>query len=390
VERADGMFLWARLLTTYITSPALSLTQREDALEEVNLPAGLEEMYDKILRLILSDNASYTIARQIFVWLLYGQRELSAPELEQALITCRTGLKTTSDDRFSDFHSTVIITCGGLVERSSPQRYINGRNSYFRLIHASVREYLLLTGCETSQERSSTIQRVISTNAESHIEMAKCCLRYMTYHMPAQPLSGKLGVDPRMNDLKLAFPLLSYATKYWPLHLLASFTKIAPTAPNLSPLNESLDDLVELVLSFLHQPLVLMAWIEACYVLRELPAAQSLLEWSKQILSKKVLLSDNQSSLCSVATEAFEFSHYLMKLHELWGSQLTANPGCIWEEATAFTPSPLLSQNSGIRVHSLVPGSTQDLTQSEKELVKVSRTTSNGNFVAVLSIWPSR
>src|SRR4051794_12715863 len=38
--KADGMFLWARLMTCYLRSPALSLSQRRDAITEIGLPEG--------------------------------------------------------------------------------------------------------------------------------------------------------------------------------------------------------------------------------------------------------------------------------------------------------------------------------------------------------------
>ena len=52
VRKAEGLFLWVRLLLTYIESPALNLMQCKSALEETNLPCGLEEMYDNILEMI--------------------------------------------------------------------------------------------------------------------------------------------------------------------------------------------------------------------------------------------------------------------------------------------------------------------------------------------------
>lgn len=46
VPRADGMFLWARLMMTYLESPALIRRQRMQALTEISLPEGLIGMYD--------------------------------------------------------------------------------------------------------------------------------------------------------------------------------------------------------------------------------------------------------------------------------------------------------------------------------------------------------
>ena len=87
VRRAEGLFLWVRLLMTYIESPALTLLQRESALEETSLPDGLEGMYDKILGTIWNQGqASRRLARHMFLWLIWARRELSSNELECALL----------------------------------------------------------------------------------------------------------------------------------------------------------------------------------------------------------------------------------------------------------------------------------------------------------------
>ncbi|KAF8849962.1 hypothetical protein BDZ45DRAFT_697133 [Acephala macrosclerotiorum] len=373
VKRADGMFLWARLFTTYIASTALSVAQREDALMEVNLPDGLEQMYNNILGLILSGNrASSDLARLVFMWLLYARRELSASELEQALILCRNCPKSDSEDKFNDFESTITITCAGLVERSS-------------LIHTSVREYFLSVDGDLPYGRNhppSTLQRLIASRAESHFEILKCCVGYITYRLPAQPLSGNLGLDPNKKDLESAFPFVGYAATEWSSHLLPSF-KWGTITLN----HASLDGLVEVMSNFLHQPLVLMAWIEACYVLGQSSETKYLNQWGQEVLSNKELVKGLK--LSTIATEAVQLSQDLSKMHEFWGQQLRSRPGCIWEEVTAFNPSSLLARNTGITVHSLVAGNSDD-EQSAKPLVKMSRTSSDGNFVAVLGVWPSR
>ena len=87
VRKAEGLFLWVRLLMAYIESPALTLMQRESALEETSLPDGLEGMYDKILVMIWNQGqASRRLAKQMFLWLIWARRELSFNELECALL----------------------------------------------------------------------------------------------------------------------------------------------------------------------------------------------------------------------------------------------------------------------------------------------------------------
>ena len=53
---ADGMFLWARLMMTCLSSTAFTSTQWVDIIMEVTLLEGLEKMYDRIVEVISKGN----------------------------------------------------------------------------------------------------------------------------------------------------------------------------------------------------------------------------------------------------------------------------------------------------------------------------------------------
>src|SRR5207248_2049973 len=141
-RRADGMFLWARLLIAYLRSPALSRGDREDVVAEASLLEGLESMYERIFALIYKGGqASCRLARLVFTWLLHSKQRLTVGELHEAYILAKKTAKNSRKNPFDDFENAVILTCGGLVESEQiPDRVSSSRNRCFRLIHASVRD----------------------------------------------------------------------------------------------------------------------------------------------------------------------------------------------------------------------------------------------------------
>ena len=395
VRRAEGLFLWVRLLIAYIESPALTLMQRESALEETSLPDGLEGMYDKILENIWNQGqASRKLAKNIIIWLIWARRELSSNELECTLLGSSCNSQAMHKDRYNDFESTVVVTCGGLVEGGVTDNQSSLGARSFRLIHASVREYL---SCDKSPDtnkayHASTIamKSVGTREQEAHAEITKCCLLYLLHELPAQPLSGRLGVDPSKEDVNNAFPLCEYAALNWPFHLSATDIERSSLPKNSEDETQGFEELLAAISTFLHQPLVLMAWIEVSYLQDSPPELEPLERWTNAVLQQKQHLPRIQSRRHTLAAEIVQLVEYLRKLRSDWGTNLTSNPGIIWEEITAFSPSPFLSQNSGIVFRSLVSRITLNPVQSDKEIKKVSVTTSGGTAVVTLSVWPSR
>lgn len=395
LRRAEGLFLWVRLLITYIESPALTLMQRESALEETSLPDGLEGMYDKILEMIWNQGqASRKLAKHVFLWLIWARRELSSNELECTLLGSSCTSQAMHKDRYNDFESTVIVTCAGLVECGVTDNQSSFGERSFRFIHASVREYLT---CDKSPDTDKTyhastiaMKGLGTREQEAHAEIAMSCLLYLLHELPAQPLSGRLGVDPSKEDVNNAFPLCEYAASNWPFHLSATDIERSSPTRNSEDETQDFEELLAAISTFLHQPLVLMAWIEASYLQGSPPELEPLERWINAILQQKQHLPRIQSRRHTLAAEIVQFVGYLRKLRSDWGTSLTSNPGCIWEEITAFNPSPFLSQNSGIGFRSLVSRNALNPVQSSKEIMKVSVTTSGGTAIVTLSIWPSR
>lgn len=156
-------------------------------------------------------------------------------------------------------------------------------------------------------------------------------------------------------------------------------------AQSIKEYNELLSTLIQ----FLSQPRVLMAWIEACYTYRHIPVTEHLRNWSTEAHQLQHSFLQQCDLLPQAALEISKFAQYLRELENDWGPNLLKTPGCIWEEVTAFSPSSFL-MSSAIKFHSLKSGTPIGPRKGGREMNKISQTTLEGTFSAVLSIWSSR
>ena len=393
---ADGMFLWARLMFSYLSSPALTLWQRLDDIAEINLPEGLDAMYLKIINLILgSSHAAKDLARRVLTWLLYAHRELAPRELEAALIV-GTGRHLKDGDKFINFIDTVLLACAGLIERETDRGWIADLDDRpFRFIHLSVKHYLLsLVNNESSRSTiaspAQVTYRLVLSKEQAHKNMATSCLQSLTFRLPAQPLSDRNRKNIGQEELQRSFPFCSYASMYWISHLASSIAATEKVTSQQCQLSDGYDQLIVVLSSFFAKRLVVTAWVEACYMLKAPPSAEELKKWGRMIWSLKRQIPAALMDMSEVGQEAIEFAEYLMTLQRLWGAKLIACPQCIWDEVTAFTPSKFLHQSSTTTVQTLIPESTPGENSSLKEIKKISQLTTDAAHVTVLSIWPSR
>ena len=396
VRGADGMFLWARLMVSYLSSPALTLWQRLDDIAEVNLPEGLDAMYSRIITLIMNNTpASKGLAKRVITWLLYARRELAPRELEEALIV-GTGRPLKDGDKFNNLVDTVLLTCAGLVERETDRGWNTDPNERpFRFIHLSAAEYLksLVNNDRTdslSTKASHSAYNLVPLQEQAHLEMASSCLQYVTFRMPAHPLSGQRGRNAVQEQLQQSFPFCAYASTYWIYHMAMSVAANDKTASLPCRLGDGYDHLIVALSSFFAQRRVVTSWVEACYVLKAPPSARELQRWGKVVRTLKKQMNNAPMDILEIGQEAVDFAQDLMTLERLWGSKLISSPECIWDEVTAFTPSRFLQQTTTTTVQSLVSKSSPGAKSSLKEIKKISQSTADGAHVTVLSVWPSK
>ena len=88
------MFLWARLMVSSFSSPALISGN------------GSMTMYSRIISLILNNaQTSKGLAKRVITWLLYARRQLAPREMEEALIV-GTGRQVEDEDKFNNVSET--------------------------------------------------------------------------------------------------------------------------------------------------------------------------------------------------------------------------------------------------------------------------------------------
>ncbi|KAL6900009.1 hypothetical protein GGI43DRAFT_406050 [Trichoderma evansii] len=381
LRRAAGMFLWAKLMISYLSSHALTINERLEALEDTNLPEGLDEMYGQIIGLVdKSNQSSRTLARRVITWILYGCQPLNSEELHEALVA-GTSRKRDTYNRYQNFEDTLVLSCAGLVDFEY---------GYPRLIHLSLREYLIgqRAGDQAFMAQASRLQ-FIPSPSEAHMELALACVQYLTYHLPAQPLSGEVGRDASIVDTQHTFPFCAYASCFWITHIYNIHAYGHPQQETGFASSEY-NALLVGISSFLAQKLVLMTWIEACYTHQSPPLVALLRTWAMHLRINKAAFMVAPVDVQVMSSDIEEFCSYLDSLRLSWESKLLQNPGCIWEEVTVFNPSRFLPSTTAMAFRELRPETqTNSVKMSKHPLKEISQTTPDGNFVSKLGIWPS-
>ena len=383
-RRADGMFLWARLMITYLKSPGLYPGERQKAISELDSPEGLEIMYERILHLIeRGGKPMHRIAGGSFLWLLYGKRPLVPTELENALIPSDIAPGDEESCKMQDFEDVVIRACGGFVEQSPQAVELFGKKFHpFRFIHASVKEYFAAQTIQTSL--GSTIRNQILPPAlyTAEARLMTICLDYLIYRVPAQPLSGALGNNASPEKIWLAFPFSNYAMLNWTSHLEATSQE---HDGNATGEEEIIYSALE---KFVAQPKVLMAWIEGCYTYGESPRSSCLRNWGN-LGSSSPNSAVAFTEVYKIQKIVYEFGQYLKTLETDWGQDLRKNPASIWEEVTAFTPTPLLLKHAGISVQEMQSSSPLRSGICHEPINHLSQLTPDGSHLVLLSVYTS-
>ena len=198
-ERAEGMFLWARLMIDNISSTT-STSELRQTLNE--LPLGLNQAYQQALeRLDWGNPRLRTFATTLLSWTCCSARPMTVTELQDAL-SWDDGIGKFSEAK-KPFREAVVGVCSPLVEHLEV-------DDTLRLVHLSVRDFL----CDNGQDLGlcSKADASLVKVEEAHGKVAKICVEYLC--LP--DVASVLNVD------KNRFPLAEYATSHWCQHLVQS------------------------------------------------------------------------------------------------------------------------------------------------------------------------
>ncbi|KAG2418499.1 hypothetical protein HFD88_001600 [Aspergillus terreus] len=199
VERAAGMFLFAKLVMTALYSQI----SREKLYNEVNvkgIPKGLEAAYSRVLDAIL-EQTSRSEALQLLAWLVCAKRPLEWREILAAVAIDIDG--ETVDFYGRQWMVNAKDLCGSLVETRS--------DGSLELVHTTAKFYLIDNG-------------VINVCHEE-LKIACLCLGYL-----ALPGFERVLAESSVEDLlKIGYyAFVDYAACYWTSHLRAGLARGVP------------------------------------------------------------------------------------------------------------------------------------------------------------------
>ncbi|KAL9092252.1 MAG: hypothetical protein Q9165_004426 [Trypethelium subeluteriae] len=131
-SRADGMFLWARLLIEYLRCDTFTPQDRMEALFSLNNFEGLDRLYGAILQKLhqrLPANGRLTV-QKAFAWVAGAFRPLLIDEFEIAIVVV-PGRNTSGGNAISNIEQALIRMSGALLELAADRTV--------RFVHPSVK-----------------------------------------------------------------------------------------------------------------------------------------------------------------------------------------------------------------------------------------------------------
>ncbi|KAF5597567.1 ankyrin repeat [Fusarium pseudocircinatum] len=202
IARADGMFQYLVCqfeVLQHLDSEACVLSALDD------LPTGLDETYNTLLMGLNSKFQAQILGS--LKWLALSRRSLHLNEFAEIFIfRPETVTKIQKKERLFDpravlKHFPSLVT----TETKDEWNYETRRyqiNTYVRLAHFTVKEYLISERIEQSKAKNFYF-----TEGNAHLHISYCCLSYHLYQ----------SVENTGDNVEL--PLKTYAVPNWQMHL---------------------------------------------------------------------------------------------------------------------------------------------------------------------------
>lgn len=182
-----------------------------------SLPETLDDTYERLLRRIDGSNRWHIL--RILQWLLHSERPLGINELAEALaVRPDEEPSLRVENRFED-PLDIFAICSGLIVRSTPTRNSDyrqyGQNDdesfEVQLSHFSVKEYLISD--RVLDDYKAELERTYA-----NASIAETCLAYMMHFEDNDTMNSHISYLNRSET----YPLLRYASTYWPVHTKVS------------------------------------------------------------------------------------------------------------------------------------------------------------------------
>jgi len=370
-NRADSMFLWVVLMISYLSSPLLTPNNRLQAINNIHVLEGLDAMFMQILEDLQRrlPKSEWSKIKRVFQWLVVAQTPWTIKMLHTALAVQNTR-PITPDDYISDFHEALMQTVGSFVEIYS--------DGTVRFIHLSVQEFL----ADPSPEfQSSELSRSFHVQKEhAHCSMATLCLSYMIYNIPHKPITATAQQGTRAADLSKQYPLLAYATKWWPTHACQSLRLNDRAASGYSA--DCYRTLFKAVAETLWNKEFLSCWIETSYIFHNVPSLDTMKSCLGALQRKYPEIWKFQVE--PIVDILNRLAPQLSRLNTDWGHILKKEPNEIWLPSINAVGRFDLWASSGNAKMSFL-----ESEDDEGSILIASQVSADGARVGMLKIWTS-
>ncbi|EXJ61753.1 hypothetical protein A1O7_02183 [Cladophialophora yegresii CBS 114405] len=195
--RSESTFLWISFAVGILRKVTISET--EACLN--SLPAGLHDIYGRLLRGVSKSNSDLVAA--MLRWATLSVRPLKLEELGTAL--ARPSFATLKP---AEVIKDGLQLCSGLLLLD---------DDMVTLVHQSFKDYLL----RPEPDADSVLECYRIKPDEANCEITVKCLEFLSEERPsARVFRDAFLCEHHLDPIEVSF--LSYATTYWPLHARAS------------------------------------------------------------------------------------------------------------------------------------------------------------------------
>ncbi|KAL7824116.1 hypothetical protein V8C26DRAFT_15033 [Trichoderma gracile] len=194
--KADGMFLWAKLVMEYISKNLFY--NHEEILEAANkLPRELGKFYGRILSQIMANFDERSVRRisSVLSWVSFAKRPLRSPELLSAL-----AFDTGHEEVNEPVPAYVLDRCEPLIQKQA--------DSSYAFFHVSVREFLQSPGSSPSITNNNS-------KREHGLATVHCLLFCQQIFASSYP-----EIERVRRILRGILGFHMYATQFWVEYLL--------------------------------------------------------------------------------------------------------------------------------------------------------------------------
>ncbi|EXJ71755.1 uncharacterized protein A1O5_05565 [Cladophialophora psammophila CBS 110553] len=194
--KADGMFLWVRLILEELYR-CYSLAELRKTAEE--LPKGIEEAYGRFLQRVTKemDHKEYVKVIRILEWLACSCRLMKMREVQDGIVFHADNMVLDDETKLSP---AVMNLCKPLIEE--------GPNKTVDFVHYSAKEFIL-----------DKVSGPLLQESQAHYNIAFSCITYLNtaiYFLAPGPFEdlAKVRVAKGFHGLH------NYANEYWFQHIL--------------------------------------------------------------------------------------------------------------------------------------------------------------------------